>query len=264
MKVALRAVLFFAGCSAFTSATTTAYGQAHRDVDTQQAELAEAQARSHFETGSLAFAAGRYEDALIEFRKAYGLSPRPKLLYNIAVAADRLRRDSEALESFEAYLQARPNAPEREEVRSRIVVLRGSIGSTARPARDTTAEDPATTESDVTETAVIASDEDANAQSITPWILLGVGGVATVAGGVMFAVALMDKATVENAPAGSRLDEVEGAHGRVPLLSTLGVVTAGVGILTLGSALTWLALRPAEAPVEVRAGLHGISVAGAF
>lgn len=87
----------------------------------------DAAAREYFEAGRVAFDQADYESALTYFRHAYRTSGRGELLYNIAVAADRLRRDQEALEAFEQYLD-RTEKPVREsEVRTRIEALRKSI-----------------------------------------------------------------------------------------------------------------------------------------
>lgn len=87
----------------------------------------DAAAREYFEAGRVAFEQADYESALTYFRHAYRTSGRGALLYNIAVTADRLQRNQEALEAFEQYLE-RTEKPVREsEVRTRIEALRKSI-----------------------------------------------------------------------------------------------------------------------------------------
>jgi len=86
-------------------------------------------ARTAFDAGHAAFVIGLYDDALRDFRRAYDLSSRPELLYNIGLAADRLRHDDEALDSFEAYLGALPEAENRPEVEARIRALRDAVAS---------------------------------------------------------------------------------------------------------------------------------------
>lgn len=109
----------------------------------------EAAARQHFEDGRLAFAEGRSEVALDEFRAAYDISHRPELLYNIGLVEDRLRHDREALEAFRGYLAAVPGAENRPSVESRIRVLEQSIAqedALAEQATHTT-DTPAETQS---------------------------------------------------------------------------------------------------------------------
>lgn len=84
-------------------------------------------ARATFILGREAYARGDYEAALAAFRRAHELSGRPQLLFNIGQAADRLRRDREALQAFEAYLTAMPEAENRVEVEARMRVLREQV-----------------------------------------------------------------------------------------------------------------------------------------
>lgn len=79
-----------------------------------------AQARLHVDAAQSAFDAGRYEEAIREFRAAYDLVPEPRLSYNIGVCFERLERREDAIEHFERYLREEPEASDREAVRERI------------------------------------------------------------------------------------------------------------------------------------------------
>jgi hypothetical protein len=85
------------------------------------------EARRLFEAGSVAFEDAHYEAALDLFRRAHALSGRPTLLFNIGHAADRLRRDRDAVDAFEAYLRELPQAANRREVEVRLSVLRRQL-----------------------------------------------------------------------------------------------------------------------------------------
>jgi tetratricopeptide (TPR) repeat protein len=132
---------------------------------------ADQQARERFERGREAFEDGRFEDALHDFQRSYQLSGRAELLFNIGSASDRLRLNQEALDAFEGYLEARPEAPNRREVERRIVVLREAI------ARD--AELQAELESGRDDSSVLGA----------WWFWTGVGAV--VVGGVILAFVLL-------------------------------------------------------------------------
>ena len=66
------------------------------------------------------------------------------ILYNIGQVADRLRQDEVALDAYERYLEARPDAPDRVNVEGRIRRLQqamaseqgGPDGSTPSQGRD--------------------------------------------------------------------------------------------------------------------------------
>lgn len=101
--------------------------QTEDQAEDSRAPLAEADdtiARGHFLRGQASFDAGDYAVALQEFERAFELSERPVLLYNIATSADRLRRTDRAIEAFEAYLDALPGADNRGQVIARLEVLR--------------------------------------------------------------------------------------------------------------------------------------------
>lgn len=98
-------------------------------TDVTAESIADARAEQLFDLGRQAFDAKEFETALDYFRRSHDLSQRPELLYDIGVAADRLRRDNEALAAFERYL-AEVEEPEREnEVRDRVEALRRIIST---------------------------------------------------------------------------------------------------------------------------------------
>lgn len=91
----------------------------------EESDAAEQEAaRAAFRDGRIAFDRGRYAEALERFEHAYSLSGKSELLYNIGLAADRIREDERALEAFELYLKETPDSPERDQVRMRVVALR--------------------------------------------------------------------------------------------------------------------------------------------
>lgn len=108
--------------------------EAQDEADAEGAPEAESdsrdvEARAVFDAGSTAFEDSRYADALDYFQRAYELSGRHVLLYNIGVAADRLRRDAVALEAFERFLAEVPEHPRRRDVEARVEVLRAAVES---------------------------------------------------------------------------------------------------------------------------------------
>jgi hypothetical protein len=85
------------------------------------------EARMLHGAGAAAYEGGRYDEALEHFQRAYALSGRVELLYNIATAAERARQDALALEAYEKFLKAVPRAPVRDRVETRIRQLRREI-----------------------------------------------------------------------------------------------------------------------------------------
>ena len=132
-------------------------------------EAADAEARGLFLAGQAAFASSRYDDALRYFRQSYELSGRPPLLYNIAVTADRLRWDEEALAAFEQFLRDAPaDAPQRRDVEARIPLLREAV-TRARATTDPTGTPDATRQPvDGAETQDETASDDSNDASVLP------------------------------------------------------------------------------------------------
>lgn len=97
-------------------------------------EEADREARTLFEQGRVAFDEGRFRDAWDYFHRAYQLSKRPKLLYNVGQSADRLRMDREALKAFKLYLKKVPNADNRKEVEARVKALEERFAREGEPA----------------------------------------------------------------------------------------------------------------------------------
>jgi tetratricopeptide (TPR) repeat protein len=149
----------------------TASGGAAAAAQSPDPWSSDQQARDLFQRGRDAFNDGRFEDALHDFRRSYQLSGRPELLFNIGSASDRLRHNQEALDAFEGYLEARPEAPNRREVERRIVVLRHAI------ARDAALQ------------AELESGQDDSGVLGAWWFWTGVGAV--VVGGAILAFVLL-------------------------------------------------------------------------
>jgi tetratricopeptide (TPR) repeat protein len=87
------------------------------------------EAHALYVAGRAAVEGGRFADARRHFVRAWELTGRPFLLYEIGRACDLLRRDAEALEAFGRYLREVPEAANRDEVRGRVQVLRRLVAA---------------------------------------------------------------------------------------------------------------------------------------
>lgn len=190
------------------------------------------EARSLFEAGQSAFGAGNYERALEYLERAYALSHRSGLLYNIAITADRVRNDARALEAFRAYLAEEPQTERRAEVEARIAYLERAMqgGATEEAAPDDAAPDAAPDD------AAVERGPDTTG-SIA---LLVSGGVVLVVGGVLLGVAATEQALVDGAMPGTAWREYAGHHEAAEALAISGGVSLGVGaILAIVGAIVW-------------------------
>lgn len=91
------------------------------------------EARAHFEAGVNLLQdpdGARHEEAYREFKAAYAASPSWKILGNLAITAQKLERDGEALAAYRRYLAeagAQLDADERAQVERDIATLNAGV-----------------------------------------------------------------------------------------------------------------------------------------
>jgi tetratricopeptide (TPR) repeat protein len=247
------AAIFFLSSASIALWTPSSVAQA------TPVEANDEEARSLFEAGRSAYGDGRFEEALGHFRRSYELSHRPQLLYNIGQCQDRLRRDAEALATFEEFLTLLPESPQHTEVAARIEILRAAIerGEASEAVAETEAE------TEVTEAPVapvLPSEPDP-----APWIVLGVGGAVAVAGAILLGVGYANVATVEGAM-NVPFSSVRGAYDSAPALTGAGWAALGLGVALAGVGLVWglSSGGGGNEHAHLRMGPTGISVSGSF
>jgi hypothetical protein len=239
------------------------------------AQRADDDALRHSEAATIAFAAEDYESALDEFRAAYALSPRPRLLYEIGRCADRLGLGAEALDAFEAYLRdvgdddVSDGAPEPSEVEARVEALRAAIaistGPTTVPPRAThhalgaSAKDPpAASGSPPPPAPSLGPPMEAVAMAL-------IGGALAVAGAITLIAAEVDRGVVERAPSGATWSQISGAATVGPVAEVVGIASMGVGVLGAVVGVAWAASAPGGATrAVVRVAPTGIDLRVTF
>jgi len=242
-------------------------------VFAQEDRAADTDARTLFEEGRAAYDAGRFEDATRSFRRAYLLSPRYQLLYNIGQSELRAGHDARALEAFEAFLrQASSDDPNRSEVEERARVLR-SMGVSSADAETVveTASSPAPAPEPTETAAPMATTAPTPAADggpgIAPWILVGTGAAAVVVGGVLMGVGASESSRVTGATDGSRWADLEGAASNVNVLWGAGIGVAAVGLAAVGVGIAWAVAGGSSesgTTARLRVGPMGVAVEGAF
>ena len=197
------------------------------------------EARALFQAGSTAFEDARYDDALGYFRRAYELSHRPAMLYNVGLAADRLRHDEDALAAFQQFLTEAADSPRRHEVEVRVAAIQSAIA--ARPT--TTHVEPPQPHGDasrpdethpVPHEATTPPPTDREGGGSAAWIAgpvslgaVGIAGVAAALVGIAGAGGCVDMAPTRC------VEERATSWGAVGLYG-------GVGIAAIAGAVIWL------------------------
>ncbi len=253
------------------------------------------EARGLFEAGEEAFRAGRYADALDYFRRAHTLSGRAALLYNVGVAADRVRRDDEAIEAFERYLRESPaTVSNRTEVESRLHALREvraqRVGAgTPVPALTTPVAPPSVVPAvappsvvpavapEVSVAApeaphgapVVRADEHRGGRLFT-WVALGAGVAAGVGGAVVAGLASSDyDGLVQGCAAKGGCAQAEIDDANLSTRATLANVLFVVGGAALAAGVVLFFVEggsggPEDARVAVGVGPGGLVARGSF
>lgn len=192
---------------------------------------AAAAAQAAYREGVGAFKAERYEEALARFEAAYALDPSPILLYNMARANEELGRPAAAIQRFEQYLDAAPEASDREDVMRRVRVMRAIVENIEDGDR----------------TALIATDVPPASTSLRPFAY-----GAFAAGAVMVVVAIVGVVNLEaarddftNADTVREKQRAEDDGASAAITANVGWITGGL-LLAAGGVL-W-ALEP-DAPL---------------
>ncbi len=236
-----------------------------RAQSSQSRDARIAEAKKAFAVGTRSYSHGDFQSALASFRRAYELTGSPDLLYNIATVSDRMRRDEDALEAYEGYLEARPKSVDQEHVASRIDVLRAAIEARRRAALDAEIE----ARSAAIEAAARVKAERPLTQHVGPgpgpWITISIGGAALVSGAVLAGLGQRDQKSVQNAAPGSTYSMVEEMASRGPRRTTAGVALMGLGAAGVIGGIIWqLTGGHEESMPEVSIGPTGILVKGTF
>jgi tetratricopeptide (TPR) repeat protein len=77
-------------------------------------------AQKHYVKGTKAFDLGAYDEAIAEYNAAYRIKADPALLYNLGQAHRLANHTAEAIHFYRMYLTKIPNAPNRDEVVSKL------------------------------------------------------------------------------------------------------------------------------------------------
>ena len=169
-----------------------AAAQAAHAAEQEKAMLAaDKEARSHFNVGKALLDSGRFAEAAEEFDKAYRLSGRPQLLYNLYVAHRDAGNTPKAVEALRAYLKSVPDAPDR-------VNLQAKLDSLEEQEKHRIEQEEATRRAN--EEAALAKAEAAKRtrtvvdKSPVPWILMG-SGTALLAASIGTGVAALNKSS---------------------------------------------------------------------
>jgi tetratricopeptide (TPR) repeat protein len=146
---------------------------AHARAGTVDAERAEV-AREHFQAGEAAFAAGRWQDAIVEYELARVAFPSGSIDLQIGRTWEKLGRIDQALDAYRRYLHAEPGAANALEIQAHVLDLEAQRA----PRLVVTAAPPERASS--------------GTRLLAPALVAGLAAVAFAAGGVLVGITNAD------------------------------------------------------------------------
>jgi hypothetical protein len=142
----------------------------------------------------------------------------------------------------------------------------GVLGIKLEPSRPTKLA--ARAENDPSDVGGKPAGSEKSNSTVVPWVIVGTGGAAAIAGGVFIGLFVKDLNVVNSV--GSYAD-IEAARDRLPLYSSLGFALAGMGVAAMVFGTVMLLSNDKHSNenangtvVELRAGLDRLSVTGRF
>jgi hypothetical protein len=223
-------------------------------INMGETDMSDESARAHFKVGTSLYETGRFAEAGAEWEKAYVLSKRSKLLYNVYVAYRDASDQPRAIDALRRYLATGDvTGTQRLNLEARLRAMEKSQAdaqatATASPTPSPVEAGPASTPEPAPESAApaptAASSDDGGTNLVLPMVLVGVGG-AMVVGGVVTGLITNGKvADIEDAcpndlcPASFDLD---GARDSASTLATVtDVLLIGGGVVLGTGVVLWL------------------------
>lgn len=222
---------YFLCVFAFFLCSTARVSAQPSSADEAQLEIRDDEARTAYEAAEAAYEDGQVGLALTLFERAYALSPRSELLYNIGTTADRLGRTDRAMEAYSLFAAALPDHPRSEFVNGRLQELVQS----ARNAEEANAVADATTPDHLTINP--PSDELPSPDEGGPRLGLWIGVPLAVAGAGLLATGIVGLLTadgcLETGSSGECVEERTSNTGPILAYSI-------VGGLALAAGVTWV------------------------
>jgi tetratricopeptide (TPR) repeat protein len=232
-----------------------------QEAESEPSSGSQERARGLFMAGRAAIEEGDYEGAYRYFLESYELSQRPELLFNIANAAERLRRDDEAVRYYRQYLEESPDADNRAYVNGRIRALEASL-----PDEEDAGEEESDTAEEAAAPPAPRPSSGGDGGATMGWAIFGVGAGVAIVGAILVGVSAGERSAVDNAPDGSPWTAYEGSHELANALAPAGGVLLGVGVVAAvaGIVIAVTASPSRTEQVSLRVSPTSVALAGRF
>lgn len=211
-------------------------------------------AKGAFAAGEASFKEADYATAIVYWHDAYRRDcTAHALLRNLATAYELLGDRKAAIHALETYLERNPKDPEAAAIQRRIDNLKEQLSATSSPPPAPTPSEPESStliprpmpvvQAPPVQPAEPEEPEPApvtESRSILPWVTVGVGGAATIAGTVVFFDGRKKVADAEEVCPTRRCSADianKGNAGRRE--QTIGLIVGGVGLAAVAGGVVW-------------------------
>lgn len=231
------------------------------------------EAKSHFRIGGTLYNEGRFNEAAEEFRKAYELSGKPALLFNMYIAYRDAGRTEQAVEALRSYLDQAEAVPDRRQLRTRLEAMEETLASRGSEPAGASEDRAESAPGGGAEPSAVADaggppEPEEDGGSALPWVIAGTGAAMIVAASMTGIIALNKTANIEDAcgddnvcppdfPLEQEREETRRWVRATDVLWPIGAAALGTGLL-----LFFLMDDDGDAPVEAAAGCTGRGCAG--
>jgi len=254
-------------------------------------------AKSLFTAGQVSFNEADYKTAITYWRDAFKRDcTKNALLLNLARAYELAGDKREAVAALKTYVEREPNSPDKGQMQRRIENLEAQLGGPSVPppkpqpdagaapppvtvgADGGTAPLPITTAAPTTTVGAEPSGPSTPSRPITPWIVVGAGGVATIAGVLLWTtgnskIKDAEATCPDRSNCADSAARDKGNSGRSNV--QIGGALTGVGLVAVAGGLVWQFVfnKPKAAPASTPAatltpafgqGFSGLSMQGRF
>src|SRR5450432_1251141 len=135
----------------------------------------------HYDKATRAYDVQKYDEAVIEYQKAYEIGGVPAMLFNVAQSYRLANQLEEALRFYRRYLQRSPNARNREDVERKIAELEKTVDERRRAAEAAAARATPLAPRPVTpatQPVAVVRDEGGGATRVAGIVVASVGAAA--------------------------------------------------------------------------------------
>jgi tetratricopeptide (TPR) repeat protein len=229
------------------------------------------QALQLFEQSDKAYKAGKFEDAAVLLRKAYGIYPEPTLLYNLGRALEGMGDAKGAVEAYEHYLHVAKHVDDRAAIERRIATLKANLekqqeAEQAEQQAEQTPPPPALPPQPPPQPApppppVFVDELDVPAT--VGWVAVGTGGALLATGGLFGWRASANHDDAVNEPMQTRAADLQSTAQHDATIANV-LFIAGGAIAIGGGIYELLHQRSEEAGPQLTVSGHSVSVRWAW